>query len=87
MLCYPELFSQITYFKVEQKVPESDHCGSAIAIKGKTPIESNAFDNESDWICHKKYLWPAADLQSLQVVITDNQSLKYRQALIMPWWN
>ena len=82
MLCNPELFSQITYFKVEQKVPESDHCGLAIAIKGKTPIESNAFDNESDWICHKKYLWSAADLQSLQVMITDNQSLKYRQALI-----
>ena len=83
MLCNPELFSQITYFKVEQNVPESDHCGLAIAVKGKTPIESNALDNESYWTCRTKYLRSAGDLQNLQVVMTEIQSLEDRnQALI-----
>ena len=82
MLCNPDLFSQIIYFDIENKVPESDHCGLAISIKGNAPIKDNAADNKSAWTCHKKYLWLTCDLQNLQVMMTDNQSLKFRQAVI-----
>ena len=82
MLCNPDLFSQITHFNIEKKVNESDHCGLAISIKGKAPIKDNAADNKSAWTCHKKYLWSTSDLQNWQVMMTDYQSLKFRQALI-----
>ena len=56
MLCNPDLFSQITHFGIELKVPESDHCGLSLTIKSDKPIKYNEFDNESDWIYLKKHL-------------------------------
>ena len=75
MLCNPDLFSKITYFNIENKVPESDHCGLATSIKGRAPIKVNAADNKSDCTCHKKFLWSICHLQNLHVMMTDNQSL------------
>ena len=82
MLCNPDLFSQITHFGIELKVPESDHCGLSLTIKCDKSIKYNEFDNESDWIYHNKYLWSRSDLETLKYVLADNQSLQYRQELI-----
>ena len=82
MICNPDLFSQITHFGIEQKVPESDHCGLSISIKSDKSIKYNTPNNRPDWIHHKKYLWSTSDLQTLKHVLCDNQSSQYRQNLI-----
>ena len=82
MLCNPESVLQIGDFKIDAKIPESDHHGLSVTTIYKTHNAVKLLHDNSKWTYHKTYKWSIDDIPKINSVMKDAQSKKHRERVI-----